>query len=378
MGLIVATLSGAFLFGMLLSLLGSIKFALAERLQIGEFRIGSLLAALNLALIPMMLLSGVLIDTLGVRVMLIVGSVLTATAIFGLSLRLTYSWAFAAILGAGLGGACVSTASTVLMPVAFEARPAAALNLGNVFFALGALVTPTLADTLLRITDLRRTLGFLALLCLVPAGVAAGFKLPDLDKAAAGMPETWNASYIWLAGIILLLYSPIESTLAAWTTTFLADLGYRERRAAWHLSSFWLAFLTTRLLAYHLQHFGVLVEWTDPWFIMLLGLGAGILLGHLAGTPAGGRAGLELLALGACLGPIFPTLIGIVFENTAVPQRGKAYGAVFAIGATGNLVLAPLIGGHVRRGRVQSALYILMLLALLMVGAVLVMALWRH
>jgi len=153
------TISGAFVIGIVLALLGSIKLSLARQLQVGEGRIGGLLSALNLALIPMMLLTGLLIDRLGVRVVLILGALITAFAIFCLSLGPTYRRAFFALLLAGLGLAAMSTSVVVLMPIAFfqHADASAGLNLGHVFIALGALLTPLLADLFLRTLEYRRT-----------------------------------------------------------------------------------------------------------------------------------------------------------------------------------------------------------------------------
>src|SRR5689334_17931793 len=83
------TIASAFLFGMILALLGSIKLPLAQRLGIDEARVGGLLATLNLALIPMMLVSGILIDKVGVQGVLFVGSLMTALAFFGIAMSRT-------------------------------------------------------------------------------------------------------------------------------------------------------------------------------------------------------------------------------------------------------------------------------------------------
>ena len=48
-GVTLVTASSAFVFGMVLALLGSLKLALAKRMSLGEHRIGGLLSALNLA-----------------------------------------------------------------------------------------------------------------------------------------------------------------------------------------------------------------------------------------------------------------------------------------------------------------------------------------
>src|SRR5215470_8518606 len=91
-------ITGAFVFGMVLALVGSLKLALSKRLGIGEGRVGGLLSALHLAFIPMMPLAGMLIDRIDVRIVLIIGSVLTALGFYLLTVRPSYSGALIALL----------------------------------------------------------------------------------------------------------------------------------------------------------------------------------------------------------------------------------------------------------------------------------------
>jgi len=374
-GLQAVTITSAFVFGMVLALLGSIKLALAKRLGIDEARVGGLLAAISLALIPMMLLSGVLIDHWGPRVMLIVGSCLTGVGVVGLTVKPSYAWTLAALLLIGAAGACLSTASTVLMPKAFfPGHPSAALNLGNVFFGLGALLTPALVDLLLRILEFRRTMILLAVVCLIPALIAAATdrEYLQVDVQEGDLIKVLSDWRIWLAGAVFLLYMPLEGSVGTWATTYLTDLGYGTRQAAWLLSGFWLTFLAGRLLMALLQQqlFDPRVE---PWIILILSLLAAVVLGDLAGASSRGNAGLGLLALGLIFGPIFPTLVGIVF-GLFPHDQGTAYGAMFAIGATGSLFAPPLFGAYARRTSVQHALRLPMFMALLMVVLSLVLA----
>src|SRR5262249_6334448 len=169
------TVTGAFVFGVVLALVGSLKLALAKRLGIGEGRVGGLLSALHLAFIPTMPLAGMLIDRLDLRIALLAGCVLTALGLYTLTVRATYRAALISMVLIGVGAACVSTACVVLIPafLGWDPRQTAACgNVGMVFFALGSLVTPTLVDLLLRTYDLerfQRALLFLAILCLIPA-----------------------------------------------------------------------------------------------------------------------------------------------------------------------------------------------------------------
>jgi fucose permease len=373
-------IAGAFAFGMVLTLLGSIKLALGKRFGLDEARVGGLLSALNLALIPMMLLSGLLIDAWGVQEVMVAGGVVTAASLFSLTFRKSYGWALACILGAGLGGAALSTASVVLMPGAFfgEQHETASLNLGNVFFGLGALLTPTLADLLLRTVRFRWTLGILALACLVPAGIALATPHASLlvTQQQGDLMAVAENPLLWLAGLVFFLYGPVEFAIGTWATTYLTQFGYREQRAAWLLSAFWLAFFGARLLMAFLVHQTVLPAGAEAWIILFLALLSAVALGNLAGAASKGSAGVGLLILGALMGPIFPTLVGIVFHHFP-DHKGTAYGAMFAIGSVGSLIFAPLIGVAARRTNIQQALRIPMILALLLTGAALVLGLAR-
>src|SRR5947208_266236 len=142
---------GALLFGMVLTLPGRLQLPLTKDLQLGEERVSQLLLVVNLSLLPLMLVSGILCDALGVQSVLLTGSFLTAGALFLLGTSITYLRSVAALFLIAAGGACLGTAATVLMPPAFfPTHPAASLNLGYVFCASGAFLTPFVADLLLR------------------------------------------------------------------------------------------------------------------------------------------------------------------------------------------------------------------------------------
>jgi hypothetical protein len=123
-----------------------------------------------------------------------------------------------------------------------------------------------------------------------------------------------------------------------------------------------------------LQHNRYLPADSEPWLILILALVAATVLGHLSGASRLGNAGGGLLFLGFLLGPIFPTLVGLLFSHFE-QNRGTAFGAMFALGATSNLFLPPLIGAYARRTNVQRSLRIPMVLALILAGVSLAAAL---
>jgi fucose permease len=379
------TITGAFVFGMVLALVGSLKLALAKRLSIGEARVGGLLAALHLAFIPMMPLAGALIDHIDVRIVLIAGCILTALGLYLLTVGVTYRAALGSLLFVGVGAACVNAACVVLMPRAFFGGKMtdAAVNLGMVFVALGSLVTPTLVDLLLRTYDLerfRRALIALAVVCLTPAFVIVGTQWTvggqfELNTQPESLSSLLADPRLWLAGLVFFLYGPLEFAVGTWATTYLIDHGYRDRQAARLLSGFWLMFLAGRLLTAYLQYSGVFRESGDAALIPILALLAAITLGNLMSAPANRKTGWGLLVLGLILGPIFPTLVGMVLKFGHPP--GTAYGTMFAIGSLGSLVLAPMIGAFARGRSVQFALRIPVVLGLLLAAAATVLGLMR-
>jgi MFS family permease len=373
----ITTVSAAFVFGMVLALLGSLKLALAKRLNLGEGRIGGLLMALNAAVIPMMLLTGWLIDRWGVQPVLIVGSIVTSAAVLSLSLQPTYARAFGALLAAGLGAAALSTAAVVLMPQAFFGKEhllSASINLGFVFVALGALLTPAVIDLLMRGLEFRRTAGVLSFVCLAPAVAAAITPAGELIGAGGkGDPIALVQDYhLWLAAAVFLFYAPLEAAVSIWATTYLTDLGNSERRSAWLLSGFWAAFLVSRLAMAYWQYLERLHPYWDKFMLVLLCLLAAAVIGNLAGTAKPTSARGWFLLLGLLLGPIFPMLIGLAFQTPGLAQaRGTTYGVLFAAGSLGSLIAAPLIAVWARSRNVQAALRIPMVLALLAVVAAL-------
>jgi fucose permease len=111
-----------------------------------------------------------------------------------------------------------------------------------------------------------------------------------------------------------------------------------------------------------------------PWLIVVLALLSAVTLGNLVGATYWRHGGLGLLLVGACFGPIFPTLVGLVLQ-TFPDAQGVAYGTMFAVGGTSGLMLPPLIGYYARRKTVREALRIPVVLALLLAAPALVLAL---
>ncbi len=372
----VLAISGAFVCGLVLALFGSLKGLLAEGGETPDRRVGPLLGALNLGLILLTLLCGILVDRWGVRGVVLVGAVALAVALLALSARPAPPRDFLAVLLAGLGGSALWVGSTVVMPQAFfPAEPTASVNLGYVFGALGALVGPGLWDVFVRVLGAKKALALFAFLCLVPAFPAA-LAGPDALEAAGDQGDVavlLTNEHVWLAGLVFFFYVPLEAAIGVWTAKFLTQSDQTERPGAW-MSGFWAAFVASRLLTAVGQHANLVPAWWEGWILVLLSLLVAVVLGNLAGTTRRGAARSGLIVLGLLLGPLFPTLIGVVLRRHT-EEQGTALGLLFSLGALGSLVLGPLVGGRDAKLSIQRALRIPMLLALALTAGVLVFSL---
>jgi hypothetical protein len=318
-----------------------------------------------------MLFAGLLCDFWGLRPVVLFGSVSLAVSLLALSGAPSYPRAISAILGAALGASCLATASVVLMPHALfgQDETAASLHVGTVFFPLGALVAATFADILFRITDQRRALAVLAFLCLVPAFFVPLIQASHLDFApsAGSRLALFGGLDLWLAGLVLFFYAPLEASISLWAATYLTTSEEDGKpRGGWVLPAFWALFLSSRLLAGLAGHAGLLSDGKTAWLLVLPALLAAVVLGNLAGVSKGGATGV--MVLGFLMGPIYSALLAMVFltpslERTHAP--GLAYGALFAAGSVGSAVFAPLLAPRPEQRTLQAAIRWPLLLALL-------------
>jgi fucose permease len=338
------------------ALLGSIKVHLAARLRIDEARIGGLVSLFGFTLVPVIFTAGFLTDLVGRQVVLVSGSLLLAASLGLLAMARSYLAALLAVIVLSAGWALVINVGNVLTPLAFSGGSLAhATNLANVFFGLGAFLTPLAAAVLVRRLGFPPALCVLAAFCLSSGLMALSIDFGSLPQAAgagemvsADPAELFRDPFLWLCGFALFFYGPLEASVGAWATTYLGEQGYREPAAAGLLSAFWLTFVAARLMtAYWLPAHceRLLIVALSAACIAVL---SGMVLGR--GRAAGA---IMVVAAGAVFGPIFPTLVAIFLGHFAAALHGRAIGMLFAIGGIGWAVIPMLIGGAARRWGVR-------------------------
>ncbi len=357
--------SGVFALGVIFSILGSVKLKLAEALGIDDAKVGTLISALMFSSLIAVLIVGPLTDMLGYRIIAIVGFALGGICVWLLASALSYRSALIACLLLGIAAMCVNTVGNVLGPtVLFDGQdPARASNLLNVFFGLGAFLTPLILATLLGAMGYKKTVGLIGTVLFIPIIYSLFAELPDPPE---GFVITQAFSLlgnpaVLLGGLALFCYIALESSMAGFVTTYLKSHEFSDEKAGTLLSGFWICLMLARLVA------AITLTGIDPAVVVpVLAVTAAIAIGVMvtAQSPVMGAAG-TLLA-GFALGPIFPTLIGVTYMKAGTTS-GSVFGLIFAIGLFGGIIVPTLIGKYAAQMNIRQSLKIALGVAIALV-----------
>jgi fucose permease len=357
--------AGLFTFGVMTSFLGATLPELSARSSFDLTRAGTLFSFLYLPQVPMVFLAGPLIDRFGKKLVLAAGFLCSAAALIGMAYASSYAWLGALLVMLGLGGCSAMAAANTLIPDLYPENPSSALNLGGIFFGVGAVFFPWLVALMTHRLGLVPTLWFIALLvgavavvALVqtfpPASMAGGF---DWDQALA---VAVDPAVIILASV-LFFYSSLEISTAGWIRTFLEkDLAATAESSKIVLATFWIMMMLGRLIASQ-----VVKRVRGPQLLLGCALGAigGLVLMALSNSVWIATAGI--VVCGLCYAPVFPTTAG-----TASTYFSRIFGTVFGMLMTPALlsgtVVPPAIGYVAQHQSVRAGIWILVGIAVLL------------
>jgi fucose permease len=198
------------------------------------------------------------------------------------------------------------------------------------------------------------TLGMVPLLLGFGVNWESSALVPEtVETVADGFRILLSNPIVWLCCLAFFFHVPVEAAVATWATTLMTNKGVTEERSAILLSAFWLTFLGSRLvtaLTLPAGADGILVLTMAGCCILMM-------LGIVLSRTAGMICTMVILA-GLVLGPIFPTLIAILFTHVDKALHGRAVGLFFCIGGIGWTVIPMIIGSYAERTTVQRAFLI--------------------
>jgi fucose permease len=345
--LILAVVMAIFVYGMIAAMLGTILPGLAERFHLTPKQNGSIAFAQAVGLMIASVGVGPLIDNEGKKLGLILGLVLIGLAL--LSLPRSGGFASVAVLMfiLGVGGGVVVTGANALVSDVAPAHQGTALNLVNLFFGLGGMVTPFVAANLLKrdIVKLCYAAGIFAAIALA-VQVAAPIPPPSGGKSfvLADAGSLLGQPILLMLGLLLFLYVSCEVGIWNWLVQHLMAQGIPESRALNVLSlGFALGLLVGRVAV------SPILITVPPATVTLAAAIAMAVTSYLVLTVRNVKAAWILVFFaGLAMAPVFPTTLAIVggWADKAFPaMKSTAMGFAITCGWAGLAVSSRIIGG---------------------------------
>ena len=365
--LIFAAIVAIFVYGMTAALLGTILPDLSDRFHLTPSQNGTIAFAQALGLIIASLAVGPLLDNEGKKLGLILGLAFIAVALFALPRSSGFRSIVFLLFLLGVGGGIVVTGANALVSDVSEAHRATALNMVNLFFGLGGLVTPFIAANLFARNWIRLCYT-VATLTVLTLAVQAAAKMPAPSGAGgfvlAAAAPVLGRPLLFLLGLFLFLYVSCEVGIWNWLPRHLIAQGIPESRALNILSlGFALGLLIGRVgvspILIHAPAIKVLL-------VAAIGMAVTTFLMLRSNNPL--TAAAFVFLAGLSMAPVFPTTLAVV-GDTFSRMTGTAIGFVITCGWVGLAVSSRIIG-FIAGGdpqRLKKALLVIPASAVLMV-----------
>lgn len=359
-------------FGIVMTVLGSILPSLIERFAVDMTAAGSSITLLSVGILLGSLVFGPVVDRYGYKGMLAACTLLVLLGLEALAFAPTFDLLRVAVFFVGFGGGVINGGTNALVSDISEEGRSASLSILGVFFGLGAFGVPFVLGFLLdsfSYSILTAAVGAPVLVALIYF-VAIPFPRPKQPQGfpiARGAALTRDPALLWI-GAFLFLQSGIEITTGGWTSTFFEEeLAVDPGQAAFALSLFWIGMAAMRLVL------GGALKCHDPARVLRLCIGialGGSILMVVSNSPWLAYPGIFLTGAGLAAG--FP--VGLGYAGDLYPRMsGTAFSILFVLALSGGSLLpyvAGALGGAfgLRASFLMTPISLLLMLAVLSLG----------
>ena len=365
--LIPAMILGIFTYGLIAALLGTVLPELDKKFGLSAEQSGLIAAMQALGLMIASVAVGPIVDNKGKKTGIVAGLSGITLGLVGLIYAESYEVVLASMLVLGLGGGMLVTGSNALISDVAEEKRASALNLLNMFFGLGTMVTPLLKaniDALSPTYALPLALaGFAGFTLLV--NVFTPMPPPTGERAfvASEAASLLQQPALFLLSLMLFLYVACEVGVFNWLVKYLVDeqgveISYAQNVLA---LGFALGLLIGRVVAS-----GILLAVSE--IKVTLFATTAMLVTTFAMLQVGDPVlvGVSVFVAGLAMAPMFPTTLGIC-GNVFTKMTGTAMGIVITSGWIGLTLSSYIIGFVAERATLSTALLLLPAMSLLLI-----------
>ncbi|MGH9662550.1 MAG: MFS transporter [Bryobacteraceae bacterium] len=339
--LIPAAILAILVYGMIAAMLGALLPELSKRDNLTPEQNGVLALVQALGLSVASIPAGPLIDNKGKKTGLVLALGIITASLFALPNVRGYEMILACWFVLGFGGGILVTAANTLVSDIAEEKRSSVLNLLNLFFGLGLMLTPVIAGELLA--------GDAIKLCYLVAALSAGTFLlhvttpmpPPSGERGFKFDQIGallGRSALYLLALQLFLYVAVEVGFSTWLARHLIAQGMPERQAFRSLTGFAFGILIGRVVVSR-----ILIKVSAP----VVTLSSAVLMAlttYLTLQTTDPAATLAIVfCAGVAMAPVFPTTLGMVGD--AFPKAtATAMGVVITCGWIGLVASAPVIG----------------------------------
>lgn len=354
--------------GVVTTMLGPLIPALSTQWQLSDAQAGALFTAQFISATLATLVSRQIVARLGTKRTLVASFGLMTLGVVGVG---TGGWGLGlvAVCSYGIALGLIIPSLNLLIAEINATRRAAALNVLNFAWSLGAIISAPLITFLLHDASIVRPLLVIASLLFLATIALLSSSLPEqLSQPQGPIPARKSARMnVWLIGLLAFLYGGTETPIAGWIASYALRINEApaEMKSLWGLtpSIFWAALMGGRLLAPLSFRHGA--EST----VILLGLGManlGIALLFFVSSPALLLTSIGLIGFG--LAPFFPTTVAL-FPQYFGAASAKIAPFIFALGGLGGATFPWVVGlVSTQFGTLRLGLIAPMLCGLTMMG----------
>lgn len=339
--LILAAILAIFVYGLIAAMLGTLLPELSTRFALTPGQNADIALAQAIGLIIASIAVGPLIDIKGKKTGLLLGLGLIAISLFVVPNAPAAGLA-PVFLALGVGGGIIVTAANALVSDISESRRASTLNLLNLFFGLGGLVTPLIGAYILAGNTIALCY-LVAVLAVLTFGlhVATAMPKPTGERGfkMAEVGPVLGRPVLFMLALLLFLYVACEVGVWNWLPRHLEAQGIQRSRALGILSlGFALGLLVGRVVVSR-----ILIRISSPVVTMAASVLMAITTYAMLQTRDAFLAGVLVFCAGLAMAPVFPTTLAMVGD--AFPKMtATAMGIVITCGWIGLAVSSRIIG----------------------------------
>ncbi len=341
--LITAAILALLVYGMTAALLGTLLPDLSKRFAFNDDQNGTIAFAQSLGLIIASLSIGPLIDKRGKKFGLVLGLTLITAALLALANSNTYMMVGSWMLVLGLGGGIIVTAGNALVSDTAPESRSSTLNLLNLFFGLGGMITPLIGSLFFAGNTLSLCY-FMAVLTgmILLTHITTPMPRPVASQEAVQSSQVGGLlgnPLLLLLSLFLFLYVACEVGVWNWLAKHLVAQGISEQSALRTLSfGFAFGILVGRVVVSRI------LTKISP---ITVTLGSAVLMAVttylMLQTDQALVAGILVFCAGLAMAPVFPTTLGMIGD--AFPRNtATAMGIAITSGWIGLAVSSKIIG----------------------------------